>query len=199
MSNALAAVAVARQLGIDFDAISSIMLNFEGAKRRYDKRGFHHNILFVDDYAHHPSEIRATLSAARMQSTETLPGIPGRRVVAVFQPHRYSRTSALLSEFATAFEDADCVIVTDIYAAGEENCYGVNGEMVADTIANHHPQPVQCALTLEAVQDTLKATLQPGDIVIFLTAGNLNRVIPSVMQVYQGIEARHPEEVLSRA
>lgn len=199
LSNALAAVAVARQLGVEFETIASIMASFEGAKRRYDKRGFHHNILFVDDYAHHPSEIRATLSAARMQSTEALPGVPARRVVAVFQPHRYSRTHALLGEFATAFGDADCVIVTDIYGAGEENRYGVSSQGVADTIAEHHDQ-VLCALTLDDVQETLKGTLQPGDIVLFLTAGNLNRLIPAIMQDYQDIESQQqPEEVLSRA
>ncbi|MBX2866277.1 MAG: UDP-N-acetylmuramate--L-alanine ligase, partial [Leptolyngbyaceae cyanobacterium MAG.088] len=180
LSNALAAIAIARKLGVGFEAIAKIMATFEGAKRRFDHRGFHNNILFVDDYAHHPSEIKVTLAAAKVKSTEILEGIGQRRVVALFQPHRYSRITTLLQEFSTAFTDADQVIVTDIYSAGEKNASGITGEGVTSTIGEHHAQ-VSYAPTLDAVKTKLASLLQPGDLVIFLTAGNLNQIIPDVM------------------
>ncbi|MEL6130967.1 MAG: UDP-N-acetylmuramate--L-alanine ligase [Cyanobacteria bacterium J06628_4] len=187
LSNALAAIAVARRLGVEFDAIATIMATFAGAKRRFDQRGFHNNILFIDDYAHHPSEIKVTLSAAKVKSTEILPTVSQRRVVAVFQPHRYSRITTLLQEFATAFGDADQVIVTDIYSAGETNASGITGEDVTSTIGEHHTQ-VAYGATLDDVKSKLASLLQPGDLVIFLTAGNLNQVIPDAME-YQAKRA----------
>ncbi len=187
LSNALAAIAVARRLGVEFDVIASIMATFEGAKRRFDHRGFHNNILFVDDYAHHPSEIKVTLAAAKVKTTEILEGVNQRRVVAVFQPHRYSRITTLLQEFATAFIDADQVIVTDIYSAGEKNTSGITGEDVTSAIGEHHTH-VSYAATLDDVRARLAILLQPGDLVMFLTAGNLNQVIPEAM-VYQAEQA----------
>lgn len=187
LSNALAAIAVARRLGVEFDAVATIMATFEGAKRRFDHRGFHNNILFIDDYAHHPSEIRVTLAAAKVKSTEVLDGINQRRVVAVFQPHRYSRITTLLQEFATVFGDADQVLVTDIYSAGEKNSTGITGEDVTSAIGEHHTQ-VSYAATLDDVKTKLALILQPGDLVIFLTAGNLNQAIPDVMD-YQAEQA----------
>ena len=180
LSNALAAVAVARRLGVEFDAIAAIMADFEGAKRRFDCRGFHNNILFIDDYAHHPSEIKVTLAAAKVKSSESLPGISQRRVIAVFQPHRYSRITTLLQEFSRAFDDADQVIVTDIYSAGEANASGITGEDVSSTIGEYHAH-VSYAATLDDVKASLASILEPGDLVIFLTAGNLNQVIPDVI------------------
>jgi UDP-N-acetylmuramate--alanine ligase len=189
LSNALAAVAVGRLLGIEFGQIAAILPGFKGASRRFDRRGFYNDILFVDDYAHHPSEIKVTLAAAKVQSTEPLPSVAERRVVAVFQPHRYSRVATFLDEFMTSFADADRVIVSDIYAASEVNETGITGQAVADAIATHHPQ-VEYHSTLEAIEQTLIATLQPGDVVLFLTAGNLNRIIPTVMAAYQSPSAR---------
>ena len=187
LSNALAAIAVARRLGIEFDAIATIMATFEGAKRRFDHRGSYNNVLFIDDYAHHPSEIKVTLAAAKVKSTEALNDINQCRVVAIFQPHRYSRITTLLQEFATAFGDADHVIVTDIYSAGEKNASGITGEDVASTIREHHSQ-VSYAATLDDVKATLASVLQPGDLAIFLTAGNLNQAIPDAMD-YQAQQA----------
>jgi UDP-N-acetylmuramate--alanine ligase len=184
LSNALAAVAVGRKLGIEFSQIAAILPGFTGARRRFDRRGFHNEILFVDDYAHHPSEIKVTLAAAKVQSTEALPSGHARRVVAVFQPHRYSRTATFLDEFVLSFADADRVIVSDIYAASEVNETGITGAAVADAIATYHPQ-VEYHGSLDEIEQTLIATLQPGDIVLFLTAGNLNRIIPNVMAAYQ--------------
>ncbi len=187
LSNALAAIAVARRLGVEFDAIAAIMATFEGAERRFDHRGCHNHIVFIDDYAHHPSEIKVTLAAAKVKCTEVLPGINQRRTVAIFQPHRYSRITTLLQEFAMAFGDADQVIVTDIYSAGEANPLGSTGGDVTSTIGEYHTQ-VTYAATLDDVKTKLATILRPGDLAIFLTAGNLNQVIPEVMD-YQAEQA----------
>lgn len=194
LSNALAGIAVARQLGVSFEAIAQHLPNFEGAARRFDYRGLHNDILFIDDYAHHPTEIVATLAAAEVQRGGKLPSGTPRKVVAVFQPHRYSRASTLLNEFSTAFERADRVIVTDIYSAGEKNTSGITGERVTAAIARHNPN-TEYQATLEAVTRSLSTTLSPGDIVIFLTAGNLNQIIPNVMKAYQPV--LQPEAALT--
>ena len=194
LSNALASIAVARQLGVSFESLATHMPNFQGARRRFEHRGFHNEILFIDDYAHHPREVKATMAAAQVQRSGTLPSGKDRRVVAVFQPHRYSRASTLLNEFATSFEGADRILVTDIYSAGETNTANITGEQVKDAIAQHQPNTEYCP-TLEAVKQTLQTSLHPGDIVIFLTAGNLNQVIPEVMSAYQS--APQPEAALT--
>ncbi|HEY9645332.1 MAG TPA: UDP-N-acetylmuramate--L-alanine ligase [Chroococcidiopsis sp.] len=184
LSNALAVVAIGRLLGLEFSQIASILVSFEGARRRFERRGEYNGILVVDDYAHHPSEIQVTLAAARIQADAA--GKQGR-LVAVFQPHRYSRTQAFLSEFATSFGEADLVITTDIYGASEANAGDMNGPKVADAIASHHPHVVYQP-TLPDVMDYLKATLVPGDLVLFLGAGNLNRIIPDLLSYYQSVE-----------
>lgn len=191
LSNALAAVAVGRLLDLEFDQIASSLETFEGARRRFERRGEASQILFVDDYAHHPSEIRATLAAARLRVEGGSRGQAGsadyQRVIAVFQPHRYSRTATFLNEFAQAFEDADFVITTDIYSAGESNVGQVTGQQLADAIAVHHPQ-VTYQPTLQAVSAYLMEALVPGDLVLFLGAGNLNRIIPELVTFYQQVE-----------
>src|SRR6476646_5520285 len=179
LSNALAAVAVGRYLNLDFAKIAPAIATFEGARRRFEYRGEYNDILFIDDYAHHPSEIRATLAAAHLQATG-LTNARQRRVVAVFQPHRYSRTLTFLEEFAESFQDADVVVVTDIYAAGEPQPDNLTGQRVVDAIAAHHPQ-VYFQPSLPAVQNFLAETLEPGDLALFLGAGNLNQIIPEAM------------------
>ncbi len=194
LSNALAAIAVARYLSVSFEQIATHLPNFQGARRRFEHRGFYKEILFIDDYAHHPSEVKATLAAAQVQRSESLPSGQARRVIAVFQPHRYSRAATLLDEFATAFTDADRVLVTDIYSAGETNAANISGEQVMRAIAQHQPNTEYCP-TMAAVVETLQTSLSPGDIVIFLTAGNLNQIIPEVMTAYQGVT--QPEAALT--
>ena len=194
LSNALAAIAVARELDVSFEQIADHLPNFEGARRRFEHRGFHNEILFVDDYAHHPSEVKATLAAAQIQREGALPSGIDRKVVAVFQPHRYSRASTLLNEFATSFAGADRILVTDIYSAGETNTANITGEQVRDAIAKHQPNTEYYA-TLDAIKAQLQTSLNPGDIVIFLTAGNLNQIIPDVMSAYQA--ASQPEAALA--
>lgn len=185
LSNALAAVAVGRLLNLEFSQIAEILATFEGARRRFEHRGEANQILFIDDYAHHPSEIAATLAAARLRVQDA--STPYQRVVAVFQPHRYSRTITFLNEFAQSFGDADLVITTDIYSAGEPNLRQVTGQQLADTIAKHHSQ-VAYQPTLQTVTAYLMETLIPGDLVLFLGAGNLNRVIPELVTFYQQVE-----------
>lgn len=174
LSNALAAVAVGRILNLEFGEIAKGLAGFEGARRRFEFRGEVDGITFIDDYAHHPSEIRATLAAARLQAR------PGQRVVAIFQPHRYSRTLTFLEEFAESFAHADVVILTDIYSAGEVNTGLISGEQLAKEIAKQHPQVIY-QQNLASVCELLQQTLRPGDLALFLGAGNLNQVIPEVI------------------
>ncbi|CEJ42288.1 UDP-N-acetylmuramate--L-alanine ligase [Umezakia ovalisporum] len=174
LSNAVSAVAVGRILGLEFGTIAKAIATFEGARRRFEFRGEVGGITFIDDYAHHPSEIRATLAAARLQAR------PGQRVVAIFQPHRYSRTFTFLAEFAQSFTHADLVVVTDIYSAGEPNLGQVSGEQLATEIAKLQPQ-VLYQPNLLLMTDLLRQTLRPGDLALFLGAGNLNQVIPELI------------------
>jgi UDP-N-acetylmuramate--alanine ligase len=210
LSNALAAVAVGRYLGLEFNVIKSAIATFEGAKRRFELRGKCNGISFVDDYAHHPSEIEATLSAARLRGGETL-GLPSeqQRIVAIFQPHRYSRTLTFLSEFAKAFDNADIVVITDIYSAGEPNLGQITGQQVRDEIcaASQHSANGACdeskrvyyQPTLESVTEFLTQTLQPGDLALFLGAGNLNQIIPQVMEFYQKADSDSSKELSQKA
>ncbi len=173
LSNALAAIAVARHLGIEFKTIKEAIASFEGAKRRFEYRGQFNGSILIDDYAHHPSEIQATLAAARLRAK-------AQKIVAIFQPHRYSRTQTFLEEFAQSFGQAHQVIVTDIYSAGEPNSSHLTGETVANTMKQYHSQ-VSYQPTLSAVKDYLQEILQPGNYAVFLGAGNLNQVIPELM------------------
>ncbi|MDH6062059.1 UDP-N-acetylmuramate--L-alanine ligase [Chrysosporum bergii ANA360D] len=174
LSNALAAVAVGRALGLEFGIIAKSIATFEGARRRFEFRGEVGGITFIDDYAHHPSEIRATLAAARLQAK------PGQRVVAIFQPHRYSRTLTFLKEFAQSFTHADLVVITDIYSAGEANLGQISGEDLAGEIAKLQAQVIYQP-NLLLMSDLLRQKLLPGDLALFLGAGNLNQVIPEVI------------------
>ncbi|WP_017655911.1 UDP-N-acetylmuramate--L-alanine ligase [Fortiea contorta] len=174
LSNALAAVAVGRVLGLEFGQIAEGIANFGGARRRFELRGEARGITFIDDYAHHPSEIRVTLAAARLQAR------PGQRVVAIFQPHRYSRTLTFLAEFAESFSHADLVVLTDIYSAGEPNLGKISGELLAEAVAKQHPNVVYQP-TIQSVCEFLLPTLSSGDLALFLGAGNLNQAIPELI------------------
>jgi UDP-N-acetylmuramate--alanine ligase len=197
LSNVLAAVAIARQLGLDFPTIAEAVASFEGARRRFEHRGAAQGICFIDDYAHHPSEITATLASARLQvqPSEAAPDPAYQRVVAVFQPHRYSRTHTFLEEFSHAFSDADMVIVTDIYSAGEDDPGLINGKQVAAKIAANHSGAVCYQPDLSDVTEYLCQTLHPGDLTVFLGAGSLNRIIPDVLAHFQGKAAETLDKV----
>ncbi|RZM79238.1 UDP-N-acetylmuramate--L-alanine ligase [Leptolyngbya iicbica] len=188
LSNALAAIAAGRHMGLDFADLSAGLAKFEGARRRFERRGFYNGIQFVDDYAHHPSEIKATLSTASLlKSSDVSLSSQVNRIVAIFQPHRYSRVTAFLDDFAEAFADADEVIVTDVYSAGEAAPSDFCTKKVGQAIALHHPH-VQYCPSLDAVSTVLKERLQPGDMALFLGAGNLNRIIPEVMEPFMAAE-----------
>jgi UDP-N-acetylmuramate--alanine ligase len=194
LSNALGAIAIGRHLGIGFTQIADALATFEGARRRFELRGQHHGITLIDDYAHHPSELEVTLAAARLRVGKSV-SKPGR-VVAIFQPHRYSRTLTFLDEFAKAFGNADVVITTDIYSAGEPDLGKITGQQLAEAIAQHHPHNLYQP-TLQDVSAYLLETLTPGDLVLFLGAGNLNRIIPEVAAHFQQVEQRHVQTVCS--
>ena len=175
LSNALASVAIGRILGLEFGEIARGLATFEGARRRFEFRGEVDGITFIDDYAHHPSELSATLAAARLQAR------PGQRVVAIFQPHRYSRTQAFLDEFAKSFNHADLVVLTDIYSAGEPNTGLISGEKLALEVAKNHSN-VEFHSTLADIRLFLEQNLRPGDLALFLGAGNLNQTIPQIIE-----------------
>lgn len=184
LSNSLAVIAVGRLLNLSFPVIAQSISSFEGAKRRFEKRGEANHILFVDDYAHHPSEIQVTLAAARLRMLDRHTKFPSGRVIAIFQPHRYSRTVTFLSEFAQCFSDADMVVLTDIYSAGESDLGQINGKQVAEKIGQYHQQ-IYYQPSLSEVTKFLKEILQPGDLALFLGAGNLNQIIPELIDFYQ--------------
>lgn len=199
LSNALAAVAVGRHLGLEFEVIAEAIATFEGAKRRFELRGKCNDISFVDDYAHHPSEIQATLAAARLREGET-PDSPDKpqRIIAIFQPHRYSRTLTFLKEFAISFDNADLVVVCDIYSAGEPNLGQITAQQVRDAIATRH-NSVYYKPTLTSVSEFLTQILRPGDLALFLGAGNLNQIIPEVMDFFQKADRNPSQEALQKA
>jgi UDP-N-acetylmuramate--alanine ligase len=176
ISNALAAVAVGRLLEVNFETIAAAIAGFGGAKRRFELKGVCNGITFIDDYAHHPSELLATLAAARQKVTHG----QYSRIVAIFQPHRYSRTSIFLEEFATSFKDADLVILTDIYGAGETNTMNIQGEDLVKAVSKHHKNVIYQPSLVE-LTEFLGKTLQSGDLTLFLGAGNLNQIIPDVL------------------
>ncbi|VVM05756.1 UDP-N-acetylmuramate--L-alanine ligase [Methylacidimicrobium cyclopophantes] len=168
VQNALAGIALSLELGLPLGDIGAAMAGFRGVKRRFEVLFAGSSFLVVDDYAHHPTEIRATLAAAR--------GAGRRRVVALFQPHRYSRAHGLEKGFATAFRGADLVLVTEIYGAGEKPIEGVNSERLAHTIAEGSGVEVLSARTPSETRRRAAAALRPGDLFLALGAGDVHRV-----------------------
>ena len=165
LQNALAAVAVADRLGIDFSHVASALADFRGAERRFERRGEAGGVLVVDDYGHHPTEIAAVLAAARA----TL----GRRLVVAFQPHRYTRTHRLMDAFGPALREADEIVLTDIYAASEDAIPGVTIEALAEAVRSGSGRPVRVAKSLDDVIPAILEIARPGDAVITLGAGSI--------------------------
>lgn len=165
IANALAAIIVCLRANLSFAQIAQALYTFRGAKRRFQIIGEAQGILVVDDYAHHPTEIMATLSGARAS---------GRRVIAIFQPQRYTRTFYLMEEFSRAFSDADEVIITDIFSpAGEKKIEGVSSQVLVDKIRlNSHPN-AKYVPTKEEVQELLVKEIRPGDLVLTMGAGDI--------------------------
>ncbi len=174
--NSLAAVAVGLELEIDFPVIARALEGFGGVQRRLQVRGEKDGVLVVDDYGHHPTEIRVTLEAIRE-------GWPDRRLVVAFQPHRYTRTRALFDEFAIAFHRADVLVLTEIYAASEEPIEGVNSQALLEAIRQHGQRRVSLVPALEELPGELLAILRRGDLLLTLGAGNIVRVGDQILEL----------------
>ncbi len=171
--NALATIAVADDLGIPWRIAAHALEEFEGVHRRFEVRGEEQDILVVDDYGHHPEEVRATLRAAREGFT--------RRLVVAFQPHRYSRTRDLFDEFLTVFDDADVLVVTEIYAAGEDRIDGVSGEALYQALKRRGHLDVRHVSDRARLADAMLEVVRPGDLVLMLGAGDVYKAADELL------------------
>jgi len=174
--NALGAFAVTAEMGCPIELITKALGNFSGTKRRFEVVGAYQDTVVVDDYAHHPTEIKATLQAAR--------DVYEGRIVAVFQPHRYSRTQHLAKEFGDAFDNADVVIITDIYAAGEQPIPGVDSSLIVQAVQTRKPD----VIFISDKKDILKwldSNLQAGDMLLTLGAGDIWKIGRSWLDAHQ--------------
>ena len=166
MYNALASIAVGLELDIAFPTIKEALETLEGVQRRLEIKGEAGDITVVDDYGHHPTEIKTTLQAAKEVW-------PDRRLVVVFQPHRYTRTRALFDEFTRCFYQSDLLLVLPIYSAGENRIAGVNSQILCEGIRNHGHKQVICIEDMRQVIDSLHQLLEPGDVLLTLGAGDV--------------------------
>jgi UDP-N-acetylmuramate--alanine ligase len=167
LQNALAAVAVGTELGLPFARVAAGLAAFRGAERRFEVRGEPGGVLVVDDYGHHPTEIAAVIAAARAFD---------RRIVVAFQPHRFTRTAALIEAFGPALGEADHVVLTDIYAAGEEPIAGITLEALAAAIRRTSAVPLDVVPRLDDLVPAIMRVVRPGDLVITLGAGSIGGV-----------------------
>jgi len=182
VQNALAAVAVGLELGVDPGAVTAALAGFSGADRRFQRLGEANGVLVIDDYGHHPTEIRAVLDAARASL--------GRRLVVMFQPHRYTRTERLLDQFGPALAKADELVLTDIYPAGETPIPGITIDVLAGAIRPYFDGRLHVVRTVDEAVDATVAVARPGDAVITLGAGSVGtagrRVLAGLAQVAGG-------------
>ncbi len=174
--NALAVVCVGLELDLPFDKIRDALQSFAGVQRRMQKKGEIDGITVVDDYGHHPTEIRATLAAIKQ-------AWPEKRLVVLFQPHRYSRTKALFSQFQTCFHKADYLVMTDIYAASEKPLEGVSGEALLAAAIQHGQRRTRYIGRVETMAAELLPMLEKGDLVLTLGAGNIVRVGEELLEL----------------
>ena len=170
--NASAVFGLALKLSINEQSIRSALSTFSGVKRRVDKKGEKNQVLYLDDYGHHPTEIAATLKGIKK-------AFPSNRLIVAFQPHRFSRTAECLPFFANAFDSADILILSDIYSAGEKPIPGITGEAILNVIQTSSNIPVHYVL-----RDQMKATIDtltcPGDICISMGAGDITHLFSSL-------------------
>ncbi len=179
--NALAAVAVGLELELDFESISKGLLHYNGVGRRFEILGIENGIRVVDDYAHHPTEIKATLAAARA-------AWPGNRLVVLFEPHRYTRTQMLMDEFPAAFEQADEVWITEIYPASESPIVGVSGRRLARVVGEALSRKVHFVEEVSMLPGAVIPQLKTGDVVMTLGAGAIGKV---GRQLYDSLKGNH--------
>jgi UDP-N-acetylmuramate--alanine ligase len=173
LQNALAAVAVGLELGVPFDRIAAALDGFRGAERRFEDHGEVRGVRVIEDYGHHPTEIAAVIAAARAAL--------GRRLVVVFQPHRYSRTRRLLDRFGPALADADEIVLTDIYAAGEDALPGVSAETLADAIRRQARAPVHLVKDVNDVPGAVARLAREGDVIMTLGAGSIGAASDAIL------------------
>jgi UDP-N-acetylmuramate--alanine ligase len=171
--NAIGAVAVGLEVGVPFTRIASALEEFRGAERRFQLRGEENGVMVVDDYGHHPTEIAAVIAAARA-------GLD-RRLVVVFQPHRYTRTRDLIDAFGTALAGADAIVLTDIYPAGEPPIEGVTAEAL-EAVVRRTGRPVQLVKALDDVPRAVSELARAGDLVITLGAGSIGAVPDRILE-----------------
>jgi UDP-N-acetylmuramate--alanine ligase len=176
LQNALAAVAVGLELGLAFERIAAGLVEFRGVERRFDVRGEPGGVLVVDDYGHHPTEIAAVMAAAKAL---------GRRIVVAFQPHRYTRTAALLHAFGPALAPADHIVLADIYSAGEDPIEGVTIDALAEAVRREAGRPVEIARRVEDVAPLLAGLARPGDVVLTLGAGSIGSVAAKLIDMLE--------------
>ena len=175
--NAMAAVAAGKDLDIPLPTILRALENYTGTGRRFELKKEVNDILVIEDYAHHPTEIKATLEAAKRGWT--------RRVVAVFQPHRYSRLSFLMTSFATAFNQADVLVVTEVYPAGEAPLPGVSGKALFEEIRQYGHKNATFEPRLGRIPHLLRKIVQPKDMILVLGAGNISKIIPDLISLLE--------------
>jgi UDP-N-acetylmuramate--alanine ligase len=171
--NSLAVITVALELGLDFEVIKAGLKEFKGVGRRIERIGEEKGITVFDDYGHHPTEIKATLQAIKNM---------GRRMVVLFQPHRYTRTQLLWDDFGTAFGNADIVMLTEIYPAGEAPIEGVSSNLIKDSIEKHDGRKVDIITRIEDIPDLILKTVKKGDIVLTLGAGDIYKAGPMILE-----------------
>ena len=176
--NAMAATAVGLDLDLPARTILRALEEYSGTGRRFELKATVSDIMIIEDYAHHPTEIKATLEAARTGWD--------RRLVVVFQPHRYTRLARLLPEFATSFNQADVLLVTEIYAAGEDPVEGVCGRALFEAIQQFGHKSVLFEPVLNRIPERLAGLLAPNDMLLVLGAGNISRIIPETIKLLQG-------------
>jgi UDP-N-acetylmuramate--alanine ligase len=173
INNSLAAIVVARELDIELEVIRTALKNFSGVQRRFQIKGEVGGIIIIDDYGHHPTEVKATLAAAAGME---------RRVVVVFQPHRYTRTQQLLEKFFTAFNQADTLVVMDIYAAGEKPIPGISGQTLYEGIRKYGHKDVTFISDREKIVEHMLSVLKKGDLMITLGAGDVWKLGEQVVE-----------------
>jgi UDP-N-acetylmuramate--alanine ligase len=177
VNNALACVGLGLELGIDFKTIAQSLEQFHGTARRFENIGVVNGVTIIDDYAHHPTEIRATLKGARE-------AWPDQRIIVLFQPHLFSRTRDYFTEFAQAFSDADVVLVTEIYPAREEPVPGVTGAKLAEAMKKYSPA-VHYVPEKEYLLKKLLEIAKPGDVAITMGAGDITEIGRSAVLIKQ--------------
>lgn len=180
--NCIAALCVGYYLGLSFEQIATYLSQFTGVQRRFEKKGYLNGVLIIDDYAHHPTEIKATLKAALQRKKE--------RIICVFQPHRYSRTYHLRDDFKKAFSDADVIVLTGIYSAGEAVIPGVDGHDLAQLIAEYENRRIEYFESLNGIAEYLAEIVQPGDIVLTMGAGDVYQVGEELVDLLSNSEVK---------